>query len=205
MYPFIQEALMAEGEIFAIPWEYSLYIYGYNPTLWAEVGFTKEQVPTTYQEYLQLWLQWEKVKEGYPHLQLHRETPDLWSLLMGMMDTYMKDYQQKGEQVVFDTPLFRELMALVNQIPFDQSPPNSFTEENALIGSYIFQNHGMSLMEPMPLAITKGGLVKTFNQLSFSIMYINAYTQNPQGALAYLETTLKKPPFPFFILPKPLP
>ena len=202
MYPFIQQAITYNGQIYGVPED--VYIYSNLSVLtesWKEVGFSEEDIPKTYMEFLELAKQWydglnEEHSEysflgGYDSL----SQSDLIDM---MINEYINYYQYKKELLNFDTPLFRKLIEKIGEIDIPVKRDEDYLSGGMVImgddyQKELFMRGGSSLLQggsdryytglylPLDEGMELGYPVGT------QVAFVNPRSQNQELALAYLE------------------
>lgn len=115
LYPTLQEMITRDGVIYAVP----IYLFclegGYNPQAFESLGL---DVPTTYEELAALINDWPE----QPADVLDEYEINIWTrsyrqwFLRKMLGGYVTHMEATGQELHFDTPLFRELMGLVDTL-----------------------------------------------------------------------------------------
>ncbi len=199
MYPYVQRALTHKGEIYALPLRLSFYLPAYRQDTLNALGLTREDMPATWEEYLAFIIHWqEELADEHPDFYLFTAdgAPDPMRLTLDIVDACIQRRADGKEEKVFDTPLFRRLMALVDEIDFDY-PMSKSTDlghnPDVLFTGYSFHGGGVHSPEvPLLLSLVKGE--PPYIKISGSLAMINPYTQNPAGALAFFENLLDSYP-----------
>jgi hypothetical protein len=115
MYPFLRDSVTRDGKFYALPVE--LYSYGlsYSPMYWKEAGL-EDRMPKSFLELIEFMNWWAKEgKEAHTDYMLMEGVSDYRSTMLDMaLNLYMQYCQAQGEDLAFDTPLFRKLMAAVD-------------------------------------------------------------------------------------------
>ncbi len=198
LHPFLQEALSYEGEMYAFPLRLRLSFPSYYPKVMKDLGLTEKDMPTTYTQYLQFFLRWQKeLRDAHPEYSLCTYGIDRYSLLVDVTNMYINAYLSPHHPLTFNTPLFKELISLIDQIDFTDSTlynaDFSATDEVALFGDYSFGSSAYHYNKQfMPLSFEDNGpiLLSPFSQIE--ILFINPYSQNSEDALAFVEHALSQ-------------
>ena len=202
-YPYVQRAISQNGQFYALP-TYSAPngMLSYSQKVWEELGLRDEDVPTTYMEFLDLAARWEnQIKKEQPGYYFINGSDLLYKadLVYLIVDEYVRHYQQQGQLLTFDTPLFRELMEKINamNLPAEWNPEQSDGFEDDEEGkalfktvSYLLAGGNMDIDDTrnlfLPLKEGMEPAVMTRAQIAF----INPASQHPEEALRYLETLI---------------
>lgn len=184
LYPALRDMVSRDGKIYAVPLHLFSNDGGYYPRHFEELGL---QVPTTWQELAALINAWpeqpDDVRENY---EINEWTTDYRRWFLRKMTTnYVTHMAATGQELHFDTPLYRELVGLVDGMTAE----NDVEEErdvNALMGNgYIepFQQ-GYTWQTPMVDLAMEGRVTHTVDVF---LVMVNPYTQHPEEALRCVE------------------
>ena len=118
MYPQLQEALMADGELYGYPQSFSMALWSVNPGLWAQ--FELGDYPTTFAGYVDLINTWnEDYAEDNPDYTVTSLYNGKTELLMQALLQYIYQYERPGAPLSFDTDAFRETMQAIETLDMD--------------------------------------------------------------------------------------
>ena len=207
MYPFLLEAVQKDGRLYAMPVD----MYGDGLSIgvkaWKEAGL-EEKIPTSFLGVLEFMDWWSR--EGvaqHPDVKLMQGVSDYRQTLFNMIvNQYVYECQRQGQELSFDTPLFRKLMQALENIDIDALndtlPPESEMEEMMYDEtSALFSPHGEWLSvydstyyeeyaKPLVVPMEEGG--KAGIPVYMRAIFINPNTKNKEMALKYLEICLDK-------------
>lgn len=195
MYPYIQKALTHNGEIYGLlerDAEFSPLL-GYSKKNWEAVGFTDEDIPKTFIEYLKLVERWEKeMKQENKGYYFSKGSSDIGKgeLISVAVEHYVAAYQKQDEILNFDTPLFRKMMETIegmNLEPWGGMVDDS-QEEKAIFstgGGSILSDDGLDDWQNLYLPLDEG--VEPTIGIRSGIGFINPKSPRIQEALAYFE------------------
>lgn len=202
MYPFLQNAVSRDGKFYALPVE--LYAYGlsYSPANWKEAGL-EGRMPKSFTELIDFMNWWaQEGKDTYPDYMLMEGTSDYRSTMLDLaLNLYVQYCQAQGNDLKFDTPLFRKMMAAVDSLntqELDVPLKEGESDEELYNGKSLLMNYydwldlqsgddGYS--KPLPLVLEEGVPVQIPTHIT--AMFINPKTKNFDMALRYLETNLE--------------
>lgn len=173
MYPYIQDAMKQDGKIICVPVGLSGQTMGFNYKAWSKIGGTEEELPKTWDEFLD-WL--EKLPERLAGTEVKLTQDEYMADSMsGMLfSNIVYEYQimkdSKGEELVFNTPLLKKLLDRVNNFDFRALGLKSWTENDgdntvyysengAVLSPYTTSPMGQEYEgngEPMPLSLEEG-------------------------------------------------
>ena len=187
LYPALRDMVTRDGHIYAVPIHLFSTEGGYYPRSFENLGL---EVPTTWQELAALINAWpEQPDDVLEDYEINEWTTNYrWWFLNKMTQNYAAYLEATGQEIHFDTPLYRELVSLVDTMTTE----NDAEEERdvmALMGNgYIepFQN-GYTFDTPL-LDLAIEGQV-THDVTVFMVM-VNPYTQHAEEALRMLEVLI---------------
>ncbi len=199
MYPYIKEYLGFDGQVAFIPkrvWINTLF--SYNPYNWESYGFSKEEVPKTWMEFLDFLVFWqENIRSENPREALLGGQVFTKTFLISLvMEEYVNYYQKNQLPFSFNTPLFRELMEKVAKVNLPiQDEGNSIYDEYDHERSP-FETYGANIVKndtdgiPLLLALDEEHLPTL--KVTFSVMFVNAYSEKIDLAIDYVEETMNQ-------------
>lgn len=195
MYPYLQKALTFNEEIYAIPGAFRMQLEGYRPKIFEAVGLSEENTPSTYLEYLQLMLHWQNnLAQKYPDVSFSTMHINRYGILLELIDAYTQAASVEDQQIIFDTPLFRDMVSLVDQIDFDLPHWSSLDSQETLFSPYVLPGSiAEGDLQPLPLSIEPYGPPYIMH-LNLQFVFINPHTQNFQSAITLLETIIDSYP-----------
>lgn len=188
-YPFITNSLSHEGQLYALPLDASLYIPRfYNEDTIREMSLTPEDMPATFMELIAFASRWaDQMHYDYPDYSFFSGSPKLYQKDLAdlVMDAYTASYEQKGETLTFDTPLFRKLMEAITALDlpktYDPSRSDDAYYEDTDDDNALFPNS----FRDYALPLDKG----EHPAIAFTpqLIFINPNSPNKQMALALME------------------
>ena len=117
IYPELREAATHDGALCALPFDIQL-----QPTLavdmdcWAALGFDADALPTTWAEALRFAVEhWPEISEAHEEIGLFSMN-DAYSFLRSIENNYEAWRTRQDGQIGYDTPEFREILALFEQL-----------------------------------------------------------------------------------------
>ena len=194
MYPFIQEGITLNGEIYAVPLYMDLTTtVSYSPEMFEKVGLTQADVPTTYIEYLELFKRWnEELAEKNPDYSFMSYQFPIEQLTNEVLSQYADLYAKKGELLDFDTPLFRTLMAKVAE-GFENVEMSPAAEEEEYKQG-LFADYGDNALMVAegyyPIMVPLDKEVEGAAEARVELAFINPKSSNIEMAIAYLESIM---------------
>ncbi len=119
MYKPIRDFAFVDGKLLMVPYNIDLSDSGINfeinEDLLKKAGFAKEEFPKTMEGLLDLLIEWQEehkdIEDGEPVIlanDIYKSNE--YSLLIHVLASYSSYYRRKGEDLTFDTPLFRRLL-----------------------------------------------------------------------------------------------
>lgn len=182
MYPFLKEAVSCEGVCYGLP------LYLYNSTLSyfpASFEATGLDVPASWEELAALINDFpnqpEEIREEYEPVMWITQYRDLY--FMRMVEAYAVHMQATGQELRFDTPLFRELMALVENLT-EENDVEEEREAEPLMQTVDILQYGYEDMARL-LPLSMGG--HTSIGVSATVAIINPYSEHIPEAIRLLE------------------
>lgn len=183
LYPALRDMVTRDGHIYAVP----LFLFsndgGYYPGNFEALGL---EVPTTWEELAALINAWpeqpDDVREDYEISEWITNYRS-W-FLRKVTERYVVHMEATGQELHFDTPLYRELVALVDTMTTE----NDMEERDvmALMGNGYIEplQEGYTWQTPM-LDLAMEGRVT--HNVEVTLVILNPYTQNAEVALQCVE------------------
>lgn len=211
MYPALAEGLMQGGKIFAVPSSMYATTLGYSPYVLEQLGLTEDDLPKTLPEFLEFVGRWDdEFAEEHPTLSLFTESFDMSEAKLLFFDRLLSQYEStlrlRGEEISFDTPLFRELLAALEGANLPELAESIFDVDSGVSRAYtIFDDSAKPTAlfdfyysayvmdynldqgyEPLllPLSQDTPALLDAYME----VYVVNASSENADLAVAYLET-----------------
>ena len=205
MYPAIAEAASRDGMVYALPLEmYNYSMMGYDMEAFRRLGLSEEDVPTTWDELLDLLIALpdymandEDVSMFEPYVTQEDARESLFSMIL---DNYLLYIDQPDQEFTLDTPLLRGLLEKLEMVDFEalglisrdeagtsfswSAEPGDFmfaTTVNLDVRRYAFDN-----FTPMLLGFEEG--VPGMMSVQVNAALVNPFSQNVETAIAFLET-----------------
>lgn len=202
MYPFLQGAVTKDGKFYALPLELNSYGLSYSPVYWKEAGL-EDRMPKSFLELIDFMNWWaQEGKEAHPDYMLLEGTSDYRSTVLDMaFNMYMQYCQAQGQDLTFDTSLFRKLMAAVESLDTEnldvplkegESDEELYSGKSLLMNYYDWldlQSGSWEYSKPLPLPLEEGMPVQI--PAYITVMFVNPNSKNLDTALRYLETNLE--------------
>ncbi len=205
MYPKFVESLYKDGKLIAFPCQFYSTAMGYSPDVMKLLEI--EQPPKTLAELMDLYVDW--VEEYGPengNYQLQENVYDIrQELLSTILMNYLAHYAKTGEELAFDTPVFRALIDKLDKVtpilkelnpdPDEQQGGMvAYSSESGSIPTALFTSNLMLNPEnysdnrgyvPLLLSLDEGVEPACFAQVS--VFVINPNSKNQDLAMTYLE------------------
>lgn len=203
MYPAIAEAASRDGMVYALPLEiYSRTTMGYDMEAFQRLGLSEEDVPTTWDELLDLLIALpdymandEDVSMFEPYVTQEDARESLFSMIL---DNYLLYIDQPDQEFTLDTPLLRGLLEKLETVDFEalglisrdeagtsfswSAEPGDFMfSMTASIDVYNYDN-----FTPMLLGFEEG--VPGMMSVQVNAALVNPFSPNVETAIAFLET-----------------
>ena len=203
MYPALAEGVSRDGMVYALPLEiYSRTTMGYDMEAFQRLGLSEEDVPTTWDELLDLLIALpdymandEDVSMFEPYVTQEDARESLFSMIL---DNYLLYIDQPDQEFTLDTPLLRGLLEKLETVDFEalglisrdeagtsfswSAEPGDFMfSMTASIDVYNYDN-----FTPMLLGFEEG--VPGMMSVQVNAALVNPFSQNVETAIAFLET-----------------
>lgn len=184
LYPALRDMVSRDGMIYAVPLHLFSNDGGYYPKNFEALGL---EVPTTWQELAELINAWpEQPDDVLEDYEINEWTMDYRRWFLRKMTTnYVTHMEATGQELHFDTPLYRELVGLVDAM----TTANDTEEERdvlALMGNgYIepFQQ-GYTWETPMVDLAIEGRVTHT---VEVFLVMVNPYAEHAGEAMRCIE------------------
>ena len=205
MYPQFVQAIYKDGNLIAFPYQFYSNAMGYSPEVLKEIGI--EQPPKTIAELIDLYVEWvENYSTEFGNYTLQENVYDIRrELINTALMGYFSHYARTGEELKFDTPLFKSLLEKIDEaMPVLEelnpsegeqqgstvvyssdepaTPTSLFTSNLSINPQQYNDNRGY---EPLLLALDEGMEPTCFAQIQ--VYVINPNSKNKDMALTYLE------------------
>lgn len=202
MYPQLSaHCYTDDGKPFALPYYVRVTGMGYSPSALQKLGLTEDELPHTYLELLDFAALWaEEYADNEDNLTLLEMIYDIRGQLYNLLETaYISQCAVSGEKLSFDTPLFRSLLAKLDEMTPTIESLNPETEADSpvvtfeaeapslLTTDYVVNPMGQQLSdyEPLPMALESDQLpVYAANEW---VLVVNPYSKNLDLAMLYVE------------------
>ena len=206
MYPYIQDALKQDGKIIAVPIGLTGDTFGFNYGAWEKIGGTEEELPKTWNQFLD-WL--EKLPERLEGTEVNMiEDPYMGENLSGMFFSDMLyQYQMlmdgKGEEIVFNTPMLAGLLERVNNIDYRDLGMKSYEDLDGggytimIDGNYILTNRTVPPMGDryneygFPLALSFEENEDPIVPVQIYVACVNPYSEHAAEAKEFLALAME--------------
>jgi ABC-type glycerol-3-phosphate transport system substrate-binding protein len=205
MYPQYVKDIFKDGKLIAFPCRFSGYGLGYSPDILKEIGI--EQPPKTLPELMDLYVDWvEEYSQKFTGYTLMENISDIrLELLNNILMTYLAHYGRTGEDLKFDTPIFKSLLAKLDEVSpiLEELNPSEEEQQGSTVTySSGYDNKPTSLIsnyfsfypaeyyddrgyQPLPLALDEGMDPALFSQID--VFVVNPNSPNQDLAKTYLE------------------
>lgn len=214
-YPEIMEAasrldtkfvapLQKDGKVYGVPVDMTSVSLTLNQERWTELGLSKEDAPSSYEELFDFFANWEAdYMDDFPDMKLLDIEPYKLVLFSVMLNDYLSYLQAGSLPLSFDTPAFRRAMTAFEAIDFsafgqDTGPVAqaevSYGGEESL---FRYESAVGQLSRPMDnpaLLLSFGTGEKPVVGVNTSVLIINPKTTRLEQAKLYVANYLKNLP-----------
>ncbi|NLO84070.1 MAG: extracellular solute-binding protein [Clostridiales bacterium] len=202
MYPQFVDAITVDGKLYGVPINAYGTTFGVNMELWAELGLTEDDLPTSVCGLLEFISNWSyDYGDEYSEVQLF-EFNQIGDLLFSLiLQQYMTYTAYTGEDLRFDTPEFREVMEAFEAIDFSELESASGEDDEQIyyymqdslftmsqtVGMF-YGNMRMNNIQALPLPLLDGqdAVITTL----LSVMIINPKSSRIDEAVKYVVNYL---------------
>ena len=216
VYPAIRNLLVHDGHVVAVPVELWSSCYSYNPVAFEALGLTEADVPTCWDELLDLAIRLPELmgdnEKGITLMDPYYTAEDARSMLFhNIINDYMVYLQQDGVEFAFDTPLLRGLIEKLDKIDYialgfmesyEDEMDYAYNPDTMLIRDYADVTSRVWALndeysKPMPLAMEKGG--RQVIEGNLAVAFVNPYSEDRELAIKYLESAVRSIEHPLHV------
>ena len=204
MYPQYVKDVFKDGKLVAFPYRFNANALGYSPDILKELGV--ERPPQTLFELMDLYVDWvDEYAQDFSGYTLQESVYDIrMEMLSNIMMTYLAHYARTGEDLKFDTPLFKSLLAKLDEVSpiLEELNPSEEERQGGTVISYGSDDKPTSLIStyytfypmehndnrgylPLPLSLEKDMDPALFAYID--VFVINPNSPNQDLARTYLE------------------
>ena len=200
-YSFIRESLARGDKAYLLPVSLRTQLFAYRPEVFQEIGI---DAPTSFDSYIQALKSWMNgVWQEYPEYSFGQMEDLRREVLLLAYDIYRDSKRLHGEDLSFDDPRFREMMAQIAKM--DQSKLYKLgapsEEDRDTYGGFSIlpmtdyadyrpeQEHERhSLMYPWePIVMALDENTEQAAQANLTVIGVSAFSQNVDLAFEFLE------------------
>ncbi|NLO84091.1 MAG: carbohydrate ABC transporter substrate-binding protein [Clostridiales bacterium] len=196
------DTMIVDGKLYGVPVGLYATSFAVNMKTLDELELTMDDMPTSVLELLDFVVNWtQDYGDEHPDIELFEFTlmKDIFfSNILSQYNIYMR---QKGEQLSYDTPEFRQIMDAFEQIDFREFSGGddadfSWGHESLFLMSHSVANFqtfaspdgSNQRIEPMPLSLLGGD--DRLIDAAVTVMVINPKTKRLEQSLTYLTNYL---------------
>lgn len=204
MYPQVQQSVMLNGRICALPIAMNLSSWTVRPDLLKAAGY--EHMPATMTEFFEMLKEWDNEKEGdYDFAFCSNDYVDydlrLFPYIEMAIYEYISQYEQQNSALSFDTPQFRQVLTAIEALGYmrenvdeamsHEADDAMFTEnveaifdihDNNPLNVGLYNGYKKTLIPPPPF--DENGARRATALVYLAI--INLYSHNIEDAVAFL-------------------
>lgn len=186
MFPVIAERVKHDGKLMAVPCSLKIANWEvYNPDAWVQANLSLEQVPETFIDFLQFFVEWQHVSEDIQDEFVPFEFYDVRAQLFEMMlKRYVALYDSQKIPLDFDSELFRTLLTKLDDTC------NQFELRDDVYGMYLMNTGGEAMIKPilsLPLSSDTPPIVCG----ALDVYIVNPESPNKELAAEYIQTCLE--------------
>ena len=193
MYTPIQQLVSQGGAIYGAPFFCYVGYYTYRPDAWEAAGLTAEDVPTSFEEFLDFLEKWvARIRENSEDeisvsnlfdSEQYGEHSYISYLVDRLISNYIMQCNYADEPLRFDTPMFRELLARCQSIGADLYKYEPEQKGNYGLFEDLYGMRELKYLVPLRLTTEQPILIKA----SLYTAFLNARSQHQSLATEYLE------------------
>ena len=199
MDPAVTKLCTKDGKVYGIPVELNANAFGYNKQVLETVGMTTDDLPTNLMELLDFVANWEDdYAEDYPDVMLLDNGSVKNTLLDWILSNYVAYQMKQGEDISFDTELFKKIMTKFDSVDF-----SFFDKEESTLGDDYWNRSGLLSTYAMvtypgqfrydqqywPLPLDEG--LDPVYPATVQYLIVNPRTTHLEQAIQYLEVYVK--------------
>jgi ABC-type glycerol-3-phosphate transport system substrate-binding protein len=188
MYPHIREAIISQGKPAGVVSRYGAIAMGYQREVADRLGIAEQDLPRTWLEFLKFASEWpDAYGYDFPDASLFFFDDFRYLLLRSFTNDYISLREYKGEPVLFDTEMYRELLAALEKVDFSSyTSPDSDALFEVLGVDVTLSYVPNPMFTPRPITFIE---CETAVLPAYMDVYvINPHSQNLDAAVKYLET-----------------
>ena len=210
MYPEIQRWITQNGALLAVPVSLNFDCLAYNPIAFERIGLAESDVPQTWEEFFTLLAQMPALLEAHPDVRLFDNYTSVAYLKEGLLQEILRTALGQVQALSDFDPIYPALCSALDALDaFDFAAleevvdgreagnvyANTFADGEILFSSwgrfsasqndYVFQHALKPLM--LKLQGTDGNAL----YMDLTVAFVNPYSQQPDAAIAYLESLLR--------------
>ncbi|NLO84075.1 MAG: hypothetical protein GX096_01395 [Clostridiales bacterium] len=210
MNPAITSALMQDGKLYAVPIRVSGFGLGYTPSVIRQLGMTEDDLPKTMLELLEFVANFQAdYGDEHEDVTVFDHFGIRNYLLSRMMTLYVNQQLRDAEDIRFDTPLFRSLLAAHAQIGFAEFDPyerygeaaydmpevlestNQMKELFFFNADHASPNGFDASSDRMPLILAVEEGKEPLTDIQIEVMMVNAQSGHMEDAAFYITEYMK--------------
>lgn len=206
LHPVFRDAVMKDGKLYAIP--VNAYSFGWacNPGVLEELGMTAEEMPTDLIALCEMITEWnDGLMDDYPEYCLIEGVTNTREWMFNrMVDSYLEWCQAQGTEITFNTPLFRQLMAALEDMRCDEMDRVYSQDEQtgemyrqgllmwgySIVGDFSWMMEGYNdWMEIIPMKLTAE--TDFFTAVNMEVMFLNPRSAHKDMAIELLKCRIE--------------
>lgn len=204
LYPAVQDEIMKDGKLYAIPINFYGGTMSYQPIKLQEAGITEDDLPTNLIDLCTFMTEWNDKwgdeGEDVNHIMPICTTNSRRAIFDMMMNAYVDYYDATNQSLNFDTPLFREMLAALDAMDTSNMDLGDRPSEDAY--NEFYQTYSGILNSDMG-GMLSSGVMNDENWYSYplslsrdteayvsgemNVLFINPRTPNMAEAIQLLE------------------
>ena len=205
LHPVFRDAVMQDGKLVAIPISAYSFGWSYNPEVLEEMELDESFIPTDFIALCELITEWnDGLMDDYPEYTLLEGVTNTREWLFNrMVDSYMVWCTAQGEDVSFDTPVFRRMMEALENVRCEEMDRVYAQDEMdgdmyrmgligwgyQMVGDFTWLMEGYnSWMQIIPMQMTPD--TPFFTDVQLEVCFINPRTERMELAVELLKHRL---------------
>ncbi len=209
VYPGIADAGRTNDELYAIPLGFYAELYGLNMTALSQLGFTEDELPTTWPQMLDLLARLSDGRmEEMPELSISvpgqfTKSSFKFSILADMLDSYLLWLDTDEEHLSSGSDLLMQLLDAFEQIDWtgfgltaEYEEVFEYNQSNVIIDSYLLSPNQIEQINSgeagdvklLTLSVAEGEQPVIGAQTAMA--FVNPFSENREAAIEYLELSM---------------
>lgn len=198
MYPALTRLVMRNGRIYGVPVSMNSWGLSIDDNILEQIGLSADDIPTNLMDLMDFVAYWEDdYGDDFPDIRCMDDTDLRNSFLQNIMSYYVSYCIQQGQELSFNTDLFRSLLNKLESVTF---PDTGWSEDMSISdwdeyyskgslmywgGSSVTDLTNYRYQRPVTISLTKD--TDPIISTDIALFIVNSKTQRPDQAVMYLR------------------